>query len=227
MWRRLRHILAFALVAGALWHCSGERVTQSQVPDRPLGKLAAGYAVVLATVQQDGAPVSGVTVELSRSITGRAAQYEWSAITDDAGQARVEVSAGNGYYQARARQDGSEIGHWSSIPLNVGYEVMLALPIGERAHITASAPMETTPPDEAAAAQTRAFVEAAIARYQRDGREATVAYYNSAESIEGDLALIILAQGDHTILALSTWSGAVGSNWFTHPQTSFGQHLRK
>ena len=225
----LRRIFAFALVAGALWHCSGERVTQSQVPDEsgayPLGKLAAEYAVVLATVQQDGAPVSGVTVELSRSIAGRAADYQWSAVTDDAGQARIEVAPGNGYYQARARQDDSEIGHWSSIPLNAGYEVALALPIGGRVRITSSAPMQTTPLDESAAAQTRTFVEAAIARYQGDGREATLAYYNTKESIEGDLVLIIMAEGDHTILALSAWPEAVGSNWATHPRTSFGQHV--
>ena len=234
MLSRLRRIFAFALVAGALWHCSGERVTQSQVPDEsgayPLGKLAAEYAVVLATVEQDGAPVSGAIVELSRSIAGRAADYQWSAVTNDKGEARIEVAAGNGYYQARARQDDSEIGHWSSIPLNAGYEVALALPIGGRARVTSSAPMQTTPLDESAAAQTRAFVEAAIARYQGDqgdGREATLAYYNSKESVEGDLVLTIMAQGDHTILALSVWPEAVGSNWATHPLTSYGQHVAR
>ncbi|MDE2724495.1 MAG: cache domain-containing protein [Gemmatimonadota bacterium] len=231
----LSRIFAIALVAAALWHCGGERVTQSQITDtgepvtRPLSKLAAaGHAfVVLATVQQDDAPVSGVVVELSRSVAGRVAEYEWSATTNDEGQARIEITSDSGYYQARALQDGSEIGHWSSIPLNAGYEVRLDLPIGERARITSSEPLETTPADEAAAARTRAFLEAAIARYQRDGREATLAYYDSQESIEGDLVLLVMAQGDHTILALATWSGGVGSNWATHPRTSFGQHIAR
>ena len=235
MLSRMCRIFAIALVAAALWHCGGERVTQSQITDtgepvaRPLSKLAvAGHAfVVLATVQQDDAPVSGVVVELSRSVAGRVAEYEWSATTDDGGQARIEITSDSGYYQARALQDGSEIGYWSSIPMNAGYEVMLDLPIGERARIASSSPLETTPADEAAAARTRAFLEAAIARYQRDGREAMLAYYDSKESIAGDLVLLVMAQGDHTILALATWSGGVGSNWATHPRTSFGQHIAR
>ena len=153
MQSRMCRIFAIALVSGVLWHCGGERVTQSQITDtgepvaRPLSKLAAaGHAfVVLATVQQDGAPVSGVVVELSRSVAGRAAEYEWSETTDAEGQARIEITSDSGYYQARVLQDGSEIGHWSSIPLNAGYEVMLDLPIGERARITSSSPLETTP----------------------------------------------------------------------------------
>ena len=80
-----------ALVAGAMWGCDGERATQ------PSGKVAADGAVVVVTVQQDGAPVSGVVVELSRSIAGVAASYDWSATTDENGQARIEVTAGNGY----------------------------------------------------------------------------------------------------------------------------------
>ena len=66
--------------------------------------------MVLATVQQDGAPVSGVVVEFSRSVAGRAAEYEWSETTDAEGQARIEITSDSGYYQARALQDGSEIG---------------------------------------------------------------------------------------------------------------------
>ena len=66
--------------------------------------------MVVVTVQQDGAPVSGVVVELSRSIAGVAANYEWSATTDENGQARIEVSSG-GYYQARVVQDGNEVGY--------------------------------------------------------------------------------------------------------------------
>ena len=103
----ISHLVMLALAAGVLWSCDGERATQP----KPLGKVAAdGSAVVVVTVQQDGAPVSGAVVELSRSIAGVAASYEWSATTDENGQARIEVTAGNGYYQARVVQDGNEVG---------------------------------------------------------------------------------------------------------------------
>ena len=188
MLSRLHPLFAFALVAGALWHCSGERVTQSQVAP-PLGKLATGHAiVVLVTVLQDSEPVSGVTVELSRSIAGRAADYQWSAVTDDAGQARIEVSAGNGYYQARAVQDGSEVAYRASIPLNVGAEVALTLPI-------------SGPATEDDDALTKAYMMQAIDRYERDGLDATLAYYSSRESIEDERDMLIIDPQQSIILA--------------------------
>ena len=157
-------MVTLALAAGVLWSCDGERATQP----KPSGKVAADGSVVVVTVQQDGVPVSGVVVEFSRSIAGVAASYDWSATTDENGQAQLNITAGNGYYQARAVQDGSEVGHWSSIPLNVGAEVMLDFAI---------APMM----DGGADARTRAYVMKAIERYEREGLEATVAYYNTEE----------------------------------------------
>ena len=185
-----------ALVAGAMWGCDGERVTQPQ----PSSKVAAdGSAVVVVTVQQDGVPVRGVVVELSRSIAGVAASYEWSGTTDANGQARIEVSL-SGYYQARVVQDGNEVGYKSSIPLNVGAEVMLNLTIA--ALEPAADPRELT----------QAYVEAAIARYERDGLEATLAYYNSLESIEGERNMMILQAGDQTLLASALFPQFVGKN---------------
>ena len=106
-----------ALVAGAMWGCDGERATQP----KPLGKVAAdGSAVVVVTVQAEGAPVSGVVVELSRSIAGVAASYDWSATTDENGQARIEVSS-SGYYQARVMQNGNEVGYPVEHSAECGY----------------------------------------------------------------------------------------------------------
>ena len=145
----IRRILVLTLAAGLMWHCGGERVTQSQpeTTGPPLGKLTArghaSQAVVRVNLSQDGAPVSGAKVEFSRAIAGRAASYQWSGITDENGQARVEIAADNvtGYYRARAMQDGSEIDSWSSIPINAGYQVMLNLPIGGKARATGSSKM--------------------------------------------------------------------------------------
>ncbi len=147
MLKHIRSIVVIALAAGLMWNCGGERVTQSEVGTeeqiaRPLSKVVAHgdkvQAAIGVSVHRDGAPVSGATVEFSRSIAGQVPNYQWSGTTDDHGQAWVEITSGNGYYQARASQDGVEIGFWSSIPINSGYEVMIDLPIGGRAHITRS-----------------------------------------------------------------------------------------
>lgn len=134
---------------GLVWGC-GEQVMQSQMVEggeqvgRPLSKLAvqtsASHAVVAATVLRDGAPVIWAKVEFSRSIAGQVADYQWSGVTDENGRARVEITSGDvtGYYQARASIDEREIGSWSSIPINGGYEVMLDLPIGGRVRVTDS-----------------------------------------------------------------------------------------
>ena len=146
MLKNIRAIAVLTLAAGLMWHCGGERVTQSQpeTTGPPLGKLTASdpasRAVVRINLSQDGAPVSGAKVEFSRAIAGRVASYLWSGMTDENGQARVEIAAENvtGYYLARAMRAGSEIGSWSSIPINAGYEVMLNLPIGGKARATSS-----------------------------------------------------------------------------------------
>ena len=156
MSRCIRSMVAISLAAGVMWSCSGERVTQSQVADeqvgQPLSKLAAtghiAQAVVMATLRQDDVLVSGATVELSRSIAGQTPDYAWSGTTDDNGRARVEIMSHNvtGYYQARAMRDGNTIGSWSSIPINGGYEVMLDLSVGGKAHVMGSAPIRPEAP---------------------------------------------------------------------------------
>ncbi len=146
MLQNIRIIIAIALVAGIIWNCGSERVTQSEIGTeeqigRPLSKLAAQQnAIVIATVQQNDAPVSGAKVEFARSIAGQKADYQWSDMTDENGQVRIEITAGNGYYQVRASQDGIEIGSWTSIPINEGQKIRLNLPIGGKAELTLVGP---------------------------------------------------------------------------------------
>ena len=175
MLNHIRSIVVITLAAGLMWNCGGERVTQSEVGTeeqvgRPLSKLAAAHhkaqAVVMVTLHSDGAPVSGATVEFSRSIAGQAPAYEWSGTTDDKGQTLVEIASGNGYYQARASQDGVEIGSWSSIPINAGYKVILDLPVGGKAQVKGSYSLEEptkhiTAKDVVDKKTLKAFVEAA------------------------------------------------------------------
>ena len=167
MLNHIRSIVVLALATGLMWNCGGERVTQSETgteeqAGRPLSKLVAHGDVVQAqvrvTLHREGAPVSGATVEFSRSIAGHAPDYHWSGTTDDHGHAWVEIKSGNGYYQARALQDGVEIGSWSSIPINEGYEIMLNLPIGGKAQVTGSSTRSLVEIDENEAVQIRSLL---------------------------------------------------------------------
>ena len=210
MLRSMGSTVLLALVAGAMWGCDGERATQP----KPSGKVAADGVVVEVTVtQEDGAPVSGVVVEFSRSVAGVAASYDWSATTDANGQARIEIDAGNGYYQARVVQDGSEVMHRASIPLNVGAAVPLNF---------ALAALEPADPR----ALTRAYVETAIARFERDVVEA-IDYYRSPESVEGERALMLLRGDDHTLVLSVLYGNLVGTNTFSAPGTSLGIPISK
>ena len=116
-------VIVMSFAASAMWGCGGEHATRSQMDEahgdvgQPLSKLAvrghmSSEAVVVVTMWQKDAPVSGARVEFSRSIAGRAPDYQWSGMTDDMGRARVEIAAKNvtGYYRARASRDGSGIG---------------------------------------------------------------------------------------------------------------------
>ncbi len=174
MLNRIRSIVVIALTAGLMWNCGAERVTQSEVGTdeqigRPLSKLAVAHhkaqAVVMVTLHSDDTPVSGATVEFSRSIAGQTPDYQWSGTTDEKGQALVEISSGNGYYQARASQDGSVTGTWSSIPINAGYKVILNLPIGGKAQVKGSYSLEPakqiTAKDVVDKETLKAYVEAA------------------------------------------------------------------
>ena len=149
MFRSFRSVLLFALSAGLIWGCGGERLTTSQIPEagdgavQPLGKLALNgmmRAVVVANVQDGGMPVSGATVEFSRSVSGRAADFKWSGTTNVRGKAYVDIGGAGvtGYYAARAMSGGSEIGSWLSIPINSGYQSTVELPIGDKASATGS-----------------------------------------------------------------------------------------
>ena len=142
MSRRFGGVFVMVIIAGMMWHCGGERVMMEvdEQVGQPLSKLTvqdnASGTVVVASVQQDDAPLSGAMVEFARSVAGQVAEYAWSGMTDEDGRARLEIAGdATGYYQARASRDGRVVGSWSSIPINAGDEVMVNLPIGGRARV--------------------------------------------------------------------------------------------
>ena len=141
----IRGAIVVALATGGLWGCGDGSRTPSLAPEaedrvaKAPGKLALGggqtLAVLNARVMQDQEPVSGVTVEIGRSVSGRAAEYNWSGTTNARGQARIEIAevGVTGYYRARAMRGVSMLGSWSSIPVNGGFETTVELVIGGRA----------------------------------------------------------------------------------------------
>ena len=58
---------------------------------------------------------------------------------------------------------------------------------------------------------TMAYVQGALERYERDGLEATVAYYSSGESIEGERFLFIIDADDGAMVAMPFHQGLIGS----------------
>ncbi|MDE2997667.1 MAG: hypothetical protein OXU79_01155 [Gemmatimonadota bacterium] len=160
MSRKIRNVFVSTVAAGLLSGCGGDRVATSMAPEadrraeeanadtghrnsgQQSGKLATGGnygpAVVAVTVLLDGAPQGGVTVELSRSVSGRTADFAWSGTTNAQGEARIALGSANvnGYYRARVVQDGTVIGSWSSIPVNGGYAVSVELQVGGGARVT-------------------------------------------------------------------------------------------
>lgn len=147
MYSGIRSLFVFVAAATLTWGCGRERLTTSHVPEsgeqfgQPAGKIALNgmmRAVVVANVSDGETPVSGVTVEFSRSVSGQPSSFEWLGSTNVRGQAYVDIGGAGvtGYYRARAMRDGSEIGSWLSIPVNSGYQSSVELPIGDKASAT-------------------------------------------------------------------------------------------
>ena len=64
------------------------------------------------------------------------------------------------------------------------------------ARIAATEPSESAPPKWEPAEYTQYFVRKAIRKYQEEGLSATVAHYNTVESIDGQWYMLILDQDD-------------------------------
>ena len=65
--------------------------------------------------------------------------------------------------------------------------------------LTKDAPTPTAPTKDEPGAYTKSVVEEAIRRYERDGQQPTVDYYNSAESVDGEWYVFIINGEGYTI----------------------------
>lgn len=99
-----------------------------------ISRSGADQQVTLnVTLTQNGSPLSGVSVEIGRSIAGKRTIYQWRGITGDNGQTSIRVSTPrlSGYYAARAiDSSGNVLDTWTSIPLNPGRQINITLPVG-------------------------------------------------------------------------------------------------
>ena len=65
--------------------------------------------------------------------------------------------------------------------------------------LTEDAPASSAPTRDEPGAYTKSGVEEAIRRYERDGLDAAVGYYNSAESVDGEWYVFIVNSEGYTI----------------------------
>ena len=88
---------------------------------------------------------------------------------------------------------------WNWNNLGDGVHTVLALIDGvpfARSSVTVTTFGDDMLGDEEKATFTRDFVQAALDRYDQDGREATLAYHNSSASIEGEWYVFIIDEND-------------------------------
>ena len=87
-------------------------------------------------------------------------------------------------------------GRW---PLLVAVLAVAAVVIVAVVMITRDAPEESTPTKDDPGAYTQAFVQEAIHRYERDGKQATIDYYNRVESVDGEWYVFFVGRDGVTI----------------------------
>lgn len=161
-----------------------------------ISRLSADQQAMLnITLTQNGAPLSGIEVEIGRSIAGESTIYQWRGITEDNGQTRIRVSTPrlSGYYVARAiDSSGNVLDTWTSIPLNAGRQINITLPVGGGA----------------------SFASLTASNFPNPFNPETVIAYQIPES--GDVSLIIynvLGQKVRSLVSAYQVAGAYQVRW--------------
>ncbi|MDA0709305.1 MAG: T9SS type A sorting domain-containing protein [bacterium] len=104
---------------------------------------AGNRAVAVVNVTNNGLPLAGATVSLSRSISGLASDFAYKATTSANGVAVVNIEvtgrSASGYYRVQvADATGAVIATKGSVPLNGAYSTAVSVAIGAPASKVAS-----------------------------------------------------------------------------------------
>ena len=83
--------------------------------------------------------------------------------------------------------------------LSVAALVVAVIALNSDATTTAMSASRDAPTKDEPGAYTKAVVEDAVQRYERDGLEATVEYFNSLESVDGEWYVFIIDGKGYTI----------------------------
>ena len=170
--------------------------------------------VVVATVTLEGQPVAGVELALSRSISGREADYAWSGTTDADGQVEIEVIAegeafwrrgASGMYLAKATNaSGTVVGTWTSIPITGGTRSTVLFPLGGRAEVLDKEALDTSGSFGLAGNHPNPFNPQTQIAYQLpEAGEVSLVVYNSLGQAIRTLVRGPQAAGHYRV----TWSG--------------------
>ncbi len=209
-------LLVAAVVTGALLALAGPGdggVTSVAEADHPLPAPAALTAV--------SGPAAG------------AATLHWTAV-DGAAAYRVHwLSAGDlptsrddeSWVEKLGTADTGETNQYTVTGLNPGAEYFFIVGVRQDDGGIAWSHWDRLILDSEEQAATRAFVQKGIDYFGEHGMDATLAHYNSRESVEGERALMILRGDDNTVLASAIYRILVGSNVYTAPGTPLGVPL--
>ena len=123
-----------------------------------------------------------------------------------------DVVGSDGYELGKEIAKATEAGHWIEYlwphPVTLREVPKIAYAIRHDGRIFASGYYPVIDDPEG---RTLAYVQEAIDRYERDGLEATVAHYNSPESIDGQWHLILIGEND-TYLVHPLLPGLIGQD---------------
>ena len=136
-----------------------------------------------------------------------------AACQGDAGPAGERGPAGE---QGQPGTTGPKGPPGETAPVDEATVASLIEQMQQQSEAAESVPLKSTPSD-----YTKSFVRAAIGRYESDGLEATLAYYNTQESIDGQWYMFIMDQ-ENMMLAHAAnpdlvgrpVSAAVGTNGY-------------
>ena len=205
-------VVAVAVFALAIWGSGG--ITTAQAQDAP--QAPAGFRVT------NGSHIGTAIFNWSASIAAGPQNYRvgWLAVDD-----YLANRENNAWVAKFGHEDVTALADYTVTGLQPGTDYYFIVGLWrDDGGISWSEwrRLRLHPAELDARDRTRIYVEEAIARYEKYGRDATVDYYRGPRSVEGERALMLLTGDDQTVLASVVYPHLILSNSFTRPGTPMG-----